>query len=249
VSNGGKKDSLLSIELISLLADEAAMKTLRNLLGAILAIGLSIPFSPMPRSALSADSATGFPPDAHGFIQNWMILEPIRLAMPQLTEPGVQAAVKHEYFDGQLTSLPKDGEKVAVDGASLTWHAVATHDYNVNTYHFAHALGKPTSNVLFWGVTVMNAPREMKGVRLAIGCNASSVWWVNGKEVIGNYGDRQTVIDDAVSKRLTLNKGANVVRFALINAGGATDYCARFLNADEEPLREFTVSVGDAQVH
>jgi hypothetical protein len=122
-------------------------------------------------------------------------------------------------------------------------------DYNVNTYHFAHAIGKPTSNVLFWSVTIVNCPREMKGVRLAIGCNASPVWWVNGKEVIGNYGDRQTVIDDAVSKRLTLNKGDNVVRFALINAGGATDFCARFLNANEEPLKEFTVSAGDGLVH
>ena len=65
--------------------------------------------------------------------------------------------------------------------------------YNVNLYHFAYALNKPTSNVLFWVVTIVNAPREMSGVRLAIGSNAASVWWVNGKEVIGIYNDRQTV--------------------------------------------------------
>ena len=44
-------------------------------------------------------------------------------------------------------------------------------------------------------------------MRLAIGSNAASVWWVNGQEVIGIYGDRQTVIDDGVSKRLTLKRG------------------------------------------
>jgi len=27
-------------------------------------------------------------------------------------------------------------------------------------------------------------------VRLAIGSNAASVWWISGKEVIGIYGDR-----------------------------------------------------------
>ena len=48
----------------------------------------------------------------------------------------------------------------------------------------------------------------MPGVRLAIGSNAASVWWLNGQEVIGLYNDRQTVIDDGVSKRLTLKKGA-----------------------------------------
>jgi hypothetical protein len=41
-------------------------------------------------------------------------------------------------------------------------------------------LGKPTSDVLFWAVTIVNCPREMSGVRLAIGSNAASVWWVNG---------------------------------------------------------------------
>ena len=54
------------------------------------------------------------------------------------------------------------------------------------------ALNKNTSNVLFWAVTVVNSPREMRDVRLAIGSNAASVWWVNGQEVIGIYGDRQT---------------------------------------------------------
>ena len=56
-------------------------------------------------------------------------------------------------------------------------------------------------------------------------------------EVIGIFGDRQTVIDDGVSKRLTLKKGPNVVRCAVFNAGGATDFCARFLDAEGEPLK------------
>ena len=35
-------------------------------------------------------------------------------------------------------------------------------------------------------------------------------------------GDHQTVFDGGVSKRLTLWKGANTVRCAVINGGGAT---------------------------
>ena len=69
--------------------------------------------------------------------------------------------------------------------------------------------------MLFWAVTIVNCPKEMRDVRLAIGSNAASVWWVNGQEVIGIYGDRQTVIDDGVSKRLTLKKGPNIVRCAV----------------------------------
>ena len=59
------------------------------------------------------------------------------------------------------------------------WHALDTLNYNVNLYHFAWALSKPTSNVLFWVTTTVDSPREMTGVRLAIGSNAASRWWLN----------------------------------------------------------------------
>ena len=161
----------------------------------------------------------------------------------QLTDSAVQAAVKTEYFPNQLTVIPRDGDTVTAGDAQLTWHAVDTIKYNVNLFHFAYALGKPTSNVLFWAVTVVNAPREMSGVRLAIGSNAASVWWVNGEEVISLYNDRQAVIDDGVSKRLTLKQGPNVIRAVIINAGGATDFCARFLDAENNPVKGLTVNL------
>ena len=66
------------------------------------------------------------------------------------------------------------------------------------------------------------------------------------QEVIGIYGDRQTVIDDGVSKRLRLKKGPNIVRCAIVNGGGATDFCVRFLDGEDKPLKGFTVSGGDA---
>jgi hypothetical protein len=91
----------------------------------------------------------------------------------------------------------------------------------------------------------VNCPEEMKDVRLAIGSNAASVWWVNSKEVIGIYGDRQTVIDDGVSKKLALKKGSNVVRAAIINGGGATDFCARFLDAQDKPITKITQTLED----
>jgi hypothetical protein len=200
-------------------------------------------FYPIATHGAGLDSAptlvhpttTDKPTDADGFIQRWMILEPI--PANGLTDSAVQAAVKQKYFPDQLTVVPKDGDKVTIDGAELTWHAVDTTQYNVNLFHFARALGKPTSNVLFWGVTIVNCPEEMAGVRLAIGSNAASVWWVNGQEVISIYGDRQTVIDDGVSKRLTLKKGPNIVRCAVVNGGGASDFCGRFLDAQEKPLK------------
>jgi hypothetical protein len=180
-------------------------------------------------------------PDTNGFIQRWLLLEPI--PAKGLTESTVEAEVNETYFPNQFSVIPHDGDKVTVGGAELTWYAVDTTLYNVNLYHFAHGLGKPTSDVLFWAVTIVNCPHEFANVRLAIGSNAASVWWVNGQRVIGIYGDRQTVIDDGVSKRLTLRKGPNIVRAAIVNGGGATDFCARFLDAADQPLKGFTVTL------
>jgi hypothetical protein len=180
--------------------------------------------------------------DAAGFLQRWLILEPIRVT-GQLTDSAVQGLIKTNYFPDQLTVMPRDGDKVTVGETELTWHAVDTLAYNVNLFHFAYALNKPTSNVLFWVVTIVEAPRDLNDVRLSIGSNAASVWWVNGKEVIGLYNDRQAVIDDGVSKRLQLKKGSNVIRAAIVNAGGATDFCARFLDEENRPVKGITVTL------
>jgi hypothetical protein len=205
---------------------------------AILAIAAESTARRMAPSIMPADSAEKGP-NAAGFMQRWLILEPI--AAKELTDSAVQTAVKAEYFPNQFSVVPRDGDTVTVGGTNLTWHAVDTREYNVNLYHFASALGKPTSFVLFWAVTIVNCPEEIPDVRLAIGSNAASVWWVNGREVIGIYGDRQTVVDDGVSRRLTLKKGTNIVRCAVINGGGATDFCARFLDAEDKPLKGFTL--------
>lgn len=193
-------------------------------------------------SSLMAPVTPEKAPDAEGFLRRWLVLEPIRVGS-QLTDSVVQTEINREYFPNQLTVIPHNGDTVTVNGTALTWHAVDTLNYNINLYHFAHAYGKPSSDVLFWAVTVVQYPQEIADVRLAVGSNAASVWWVNGKELIGIYGDRQTVIDDGVSKRLKLNQGANIVRCAVINGGGATDFCARFLDKDGNPLKGFTLTL------
>jgi hypothetical protein len=215
------------------------MKAARRILAGFLATGLSTTAAQTPAPTLSRPASPETAPMADGFIQRWLLLEPT--AAVGLTDSAVQAAVKKEYFRDQLTVIPHDGDTVTVGDAQLTWHAVDTSLYNVNLFHFARAHGKPTSNVLFWAVTIVHSPEERSGVRLAIGSNAASVWWVNGQEVAGIYGDRPTVIDDGVSKRLTLKKGPNVIRAAIINGGGATDFCARFLDAEDRPIEALTI--------
>jgi hypothetical protein len=189
-------------------------------------------------------------PDADGFIQRWLVLEPIPISISSngvLTDSWVQRTIKTEYFPNQLTVVPHDGDKVTSNGTEVIWHALDTSVYNVNLYHFAYALGKSQFNSIYWAVTVVDCPEEMRNVRLLVGSNAASIWWVNGKEVIDLYGDRHMMVDDGASKRLTLNKGPNIVRCAIVNGPGVSDFCARFLDKDDAPVKNFTVNLGSAQ--
>lgn len=173
--------------------------------------------------------------DARGFIHRWLVLEPVPVA-GRLTESAVQEALQAAPLPGGATTLPRAGEQLTLANTAVKWHALETLNYNVNLYHFAWALSKPTSNVLFWATTVVDSPREMQDVRLAIGSNAASRWWLNGEPVIALNDDRQAVIDDGVSKRVTLRQGRNVIRAAIVNGGGATDFCARFLDSNDRPI-------------
>jgi len=49
-------------------------------------------------------------------------------------------------------------------------------------------------------------------------------------------------MDDAVSPRLTLKKGRNIIRGVVINGPGMSDFCVRFLNEKGEPVKNIHIS-------
>jgi hypothetical protein len=147
-------------------------------------------------------------PDTDGFLQRWLLLEPINKpnrTNTVFTDSYVRNALNTEYFPNQFTVIPHDGDKVTVAGQELAWHAWIR---PISTSSFSLRLWPEQADLrrLFWAVTVVNSPREMQNVRIAVGSNSASMWWLNGKEAVDLFGDRRMVMDDCVSKRLTLNK-------------------------------------------
>ena len=204
---------------------------------------------PRPRTLspyFTRATAAPKPVDRDGFIQRWALLEPINKpnrTNTVFTGAYVRAAFKEEYFKDQFTVVPKDGDLVKVGEQELQWHALDSALFNVKLFRFAYGLNKPVYGVLFWAVTVVNSPREMKNVRLAAGSNASSMWWVNGEEAVSLFDDRRMVMDDAVSRRLTLKQGPNVIRGAVINGPGMSDFCVRFIDEQGNPIKDLTVNL------
>ena len=195
---------------------------------------------------LKPATSTSALPDAEGFIRRWMLLEPIRQDIRSnviFTNTWLREAFSKEYFDGQLTVLPKDGKKVKVRSQILAWHLLDSETYNVKLFRFAEKWGQQTYGSLFWAVTVIDCPEEIRDVRLAAGSNGASMWWLNGEEVLLLEGDRRMVEDDGMSQRITLKEGRNILRCAVINGPGLSDMCVRFLDEKGIPVTGYLLNL------
>jgi hypothetical protein len=205
------------------------------------------PRSLAPYSAPAALSPKA--PDRDGFLQRWLLLEPIpkpNRSNTVFADTYIRNAFNAEYFPNQFTVVPRDGDRVSVAGQELAWHALDSSMFNVKLFRFADGVNKPTYGVIFWAITVVESPREMQNVRMAVGSNSVSMWWLNGQEAVLLSGDRRMVMDDCVSRRLTLHKGKNVIRGAIINGPGMSDFCVRFIGENGEPIKDVTLSLDNA---
>ena len=211
-------------------------------------------------------------PDDEGFIRRWMLLEPIdkpNSGNTVFTDSYLREHFGMEYFKGQQTIVPKNGQKVKVSfkreevpagfgrgfgqqqapaepviktvNQTLTWHALDSENMNVKLFRFAEKWGQQVYGVLFWAVTIIDCDEDIENVRLAVGSNSASMWWLNGEEALLLSGDRRMVKDDAMSPRLTLKKGRNILRGAIINGPGMSDFCVRFLDENGKPVTNYKV--------
>ncbi|MBQ0020400.1 MAG: acetylxylan esterase [Bacteroidales bacterium] len=173
----------------------------------------------------------------------------------------------HEYFKNQMTILPKDGQKVKVTfdkqveqprpagqptdfrrmsmeppkfekaTEELKWHKLDSKTYNLKLLRFGEHEIKRVYGVIYWVVTVINCEEEMKDVRLSVGSNSASQWWVNGQDVLLLSGDRRMVADDCMSHRITLKKGENIIRGAIINGPGMSDFCVKIVDENGKAVK------------
>ena len=211
-------------------------------------------------------------PDKDGFLGRWLLLDPISKpngSNTVFTDSYIREVFAVPYFKGQLGEvLPKDGskEKVTVEYQppvdlsggrpmrpqgpivyekkvkKLQWHAFDSQRYNVKLFRFATNLTEDRYGVIFWAATVVNCEEDIPNVRLMVGSNSASMWWVNGEEAVILSGDRRMVMDDCASERLTLKKGRNVIWGAVINGPGMSDFCARFVDEAGNPVKNITLS-------
>lgn len=214
-------------------------------------------------------SADAIHPDEQGFIRRWLLLEPI--SKPNRTNTVfVDSYIRQNLDTGWNKDgfeVPEDGDKITMQveyqapvdmttgrpgapfeapqvkmvKARLTWHALDSRLFNVKLYRYAVGTGTGRYGAIFRAVTVIDVPEDIENVRLAVGSNSASMWWIDGEEALILSGDRRMVMDDGASRRLTLTKGRHVITGAVINGPGMSDFCVRFIDECGNPVLNYEI--------
>ena len=119
----------------------------------------------------------------------------------------------------------------------LKWHKLDSKHYNFKLMRFGEHEINRVYGVIYWVVTVINCDQDMNDVRLSVGSNSASQWWVNGEDVLLMSSDRRMVADDCTSHRLNLKKGENIIRGAIINGPGMSDFCVRLVDENGKGIK------------
>ena len=181
-------------------------------------------FTPVAKNAAPSQ------PDERGYIRRWRLMEPIKQDIRSnviFTDSWLR-----KTFADELAKLPKQKGK---------WYTLESDHYNMKLFRFAEKYGSQLYGNLFWCETYIDCSEDIANVRLAVGSNGASMWWLNDDEVLLLEGDRRMVEDDGVSSRLTLKKGRNVLRGAVINGPGLSDMCIHFIDEKGKPVTNFQI--------
>jgi hypothetical protein len=166
-----------------------------------------------------------------GFIRDWLILAPIEVDDPA-------GSVEKEQVPGEAKFQPLAGDKVKVGDKELTWKPVAATDYY---FDINELLGDQVENAAGYGVTYVEAPREMSDVTIALCSNDEGRLYLNGMDVYKFEGTRSISEDADTVEHVTLKAGVNVIVFKVINETNNWQGCVRFLGKGGKPITDLTV--------
>ena len=164
--------------------------------------------------------------NGEGFIRRWLILGPIPLGNAA-NDPG--AALSKEWLPGLRNLTPGPTEKATVADLELRWDVADCSDYFLD-------MGGSENSITI-AVTYILCEDDAAEVTLRTGSDDHAAWWLNGREVQRFIGGRGVEKDqDRTPEPVTLKKGVNVLMAAVINGGGPTAACARFVDKANAPL-------------
>jgi hypothetical protein len=172
-----------------------------------------------------------------GFVQRWLVLAPIPL---KDGESGADGLAREEIKD-EAKLKPKAGDKVKVGDKELAWKA---HTCKEHLLDFNAFLGAQTEDSVAYAVTFLQAPEELKGVKMKTGSDDQAKVYLNGKEVF-KFTEARAADKDQDSTEVTLQKGVNVLVVKVVNEKVDWSFCVRFTDKDDKPLTKLKAKTAE----
>ena len=172
---------------------------------------------------------------APGFIQDWLVLAPMKLQADQGLVEGLERKQRQE----EARMQPRAGKHVRVDGREYTWKAYHQNEPLLDFNRFA---GELSNNCVAYAVCYVISEVERKDLLLQVGSDELAKVYLNGQEIYKYLRSRSLVALDPISP-VTLRKGTNVLVFKVVN--GAWDWlgCLRFVDWEGNPAQGLRVSL------
>ena len=175
-----------------------------------------------------------FAPHEQGFIRHWLVLSPIPLGQPAFdhSENSQKPLLDKEWFPQPLEAKPRETEKVTIDGTELFWESMETEQILSFT-------GEASLHI---AVVYVVAESDASDLTILAGSDDSLRLILNGKEIHRAYAGRGVTPDQDRVPNVSLKKGVNALQAWVINGGGPSGLCLRFVDKAGQPVKGLRVS-------
>jgi WD40 repeat protein len=188
------------------------------------------------------DAGTGglTPRRSPGFIQDWLVLAPLKLDIGETAVHGANHAdpeLEREHLQGEAGLQPRAGDRVPGRDPKILWKAYHSEEPILDFNRLVG--GRRTVRLVAYAVCYVISERERDDLLLQVGCEDQAKVYLNGQEV---YKDILPHLFGAMDRvgTVRLRKGTNVlvlkVRSSLRWLG-----CARFVERDGNPVNGLQV--------
>jgi hypothetical protein len=174
-------------------------------------------------------------PQAHGFLQDWLLLLPVPLA---IGESGAQG-LDREQLLGEAMLRPRAGERILVAGQELQWQEHRSPDAVVD---FNAVLGRVTNWSVAYAVCYVESVQARDGLWFQIGSDDQAKIYLNGKEVCQSRLHRPLEALDTAGP-VAVRQGTNVLVFKVVNETAAWEGCVRLVDEDGFPVSGIRVNM------
>jgi WD40 repeat protein/serine/threonine protein kinase len=164
---------------------------------------------------------------APGFIQDWLILAPLK----RVGQTGAEG-LERELVRGEAGLRPRAGKAARVDGREYTWQAHRVEDPVLD---FHRLLGKRSIDSVAYAVCYVISEVERNDLLLQVGSSYQAKVYLNGQEVYKTSRFRAVQALDPIGP-VRLRKGTNVLVLKVVNELYEWEGCARFVDGDGNPV-------------